>query len=130
MRNVSINNLSQALVDVLNDYREEVTEDLKSDIMDAANFCKSEIQRRSPQNSGEYKRGWRIKKQFENSSVLRVVIYNAKKPSLTHLLEKGHPIIGRKTKKIIGVAKAVPHIEPAEQAAEKKLINAIEIDVK
>lgn len=130
MSNVSINNLSQALVDVLNDYREEVTEDLKSDIMDAANFCKSEIQRRSPQNSGEYKHGWRIKKQFENSSVLRVVIYNAKKPSLTHLLEKGHLLISRTSGKVLGTAKAEPHIEPAEQAAEKKLMNAIEIDVK
>lgn len=130
MSNVSIDNLSQAIVDVLNAYRDEVTEDFKSDIMDAAQFCKSEIQRRSPQNSGEYKRGWRIKKQFENSSALRVVIYNAKKPTLTHLLEKGHLIISRTTGKVLGSAKAEPHIEPAEQAAEKMLIKAVEIDAK
>ena len=63
---------------------------------------------------GGYSKGWRSKVEEGIGAGSTAVIYNAKKPGLTHLLEKGHE------KRDGGFVRGIPHIEPAfRQAAEE-----------
>ena len=68
----------------------------------------------SPKKKGGYSKGWRSKVEEGIGAGSTAVIYNAKKPGLTHLLEKGHE------KRDGGFVRGIPHIEPAfRQAAEE-----------
>lgn len=44
---------------------------------------------RTPELTGEYAAGWTERQEWKRGGSVRV-IYNAKKPQLTHLLEYGH----------------------------------------
>ena len=68
--------------------------------------------------------GWTSKVAFESDEDIRVTVYNRKKPQLTHLLEHGH------AKASGGRIEGKPHIGPAEQAAEKKLLKKVKVVVK
>ena len=69
---------------------------------------------------GHYKDGWTSKK----SGKMERVIYNAKKPGLTHLLNNGHPVRNQ-----YGSYDPKPgdhHITNAEEWANQELINEVE----
>ena len=55
---------------------------------------------------------------------IRLRVYNAKKPQLTHLLEFGHQ------KRSGGRVEAKPHIRLARDHAEQKLLGRIKVVVK
>lgn len=105
-------------------YSEEVSEQVKQDVMDVAKECVQEIKAKAPTKTGEYKRGWKVKKAYESPDDLRVVIYNSTKPQLAHLLEFGHAKVNG------GRVEGIPHIYPAESSAEKKLVNKAKVAVK
>lgn len=126
---VNIEGLSAALEMTLSEYRQEVADTFKKDVRKAANLCKREIQNRSPKSSNEYASGWSVRKEYESNSSISLVVFNSKKPSIIHLLENGHPIVSKKTGKVIGYAKAHPHVAPGRDAAEKKLNQDLAKDI-
>ena len=69
---------------------------------------------------GEYASGWGVKVLNADTWV----VYNKKKPGLTHLLEKGHIVVNKYG--VVGRAPAYPHIKPAADAAQEELITEIE----
>ena len=80
----------------------------------------------SPVKTGKYKK--RLEKKRWSTREKRTsesAFYNAKYPGLTHLAGKGA------TPKVNGgrVA-AIPHIEPAEQHAAKKLVNKVKVKIR
>lgn len=105
-------------------FSKEVTEQLKKDSEIIAKETTKEIQSGSPMRTRKYKRGWSVKKIFENPNGIRFVVYNKTKPQLTHLLEKPH------ASKNGGQVRAIPHIRKPEQEAIKKLEKCIEKAVK
>ena len=124
MSTVTIDGLADAIIKELNDYSEEVTEQIKKDVKKVARKCKNEIQQNSPKNRGEYAAGWRVKVAFENANDIRVVIHNAKVPGLPHLLENGHAKVNG------GRVAGIPHIRPAELNAEKELLGRVKVAVR
>lgn len=116
--------LATEIAAALSEYQQEVTEGLKKEIQSVAKECLHEIQAKSPVKTGEYKRGWKSAVAFEGPNDIRIEIYNAKKPQLTHLLEFGH------AKRRGGRVEGIPHIYPAEQMAEKKLFEKAKAVVK
>lgn len=79
----------------------------------------SKLKSTSPHKSGDYSRGWTSRKD-----ALGYVIYNAKKPGLTHLLENGHV-----TRNQYGTWKrtpAHPHIKTVETWVNDEFTNQVE----
>ena len=69
--------------------------------------------------TGKYKKSWKNKTTSENANTIQVTVYSSV-PGLPHLLEHGHAKRGG------GRVSAIPHIAPAEEAAEEKLLKDIE----
>lgn len=116
--------LEAAVARELAAYSDELAEDTKQCVRDAARLALSEVRARSPVDTGEYKRGWRIKKAYESDTDIRLRVYNATSYMLTHLLEHGHAKVGG------GRVPGYPHIAPAERAASEKLGREIRIKVE
>ena len=117
---ISIDGLAQAIAAELQAYQQEVVDDLKSSVHDAGKACLYEIKANSPADTGDYRKGWKIKTAYESETDIRLQVYNKDHYQLTHLLEDGHANVDG------GRTPGRPHIGPAaDQAAEK-----LEKDVK
>lgn len=62
---------------------------------------KGKLNLRSPKDTGEYSRGWKVRTATRNHERVKV-IYNAARPELTYILEYGN-----------AHQRAKPHIRPA-----------------
>ena len=110
-KKVSIEQMAEAVMDGLIEYAGLATDVMKDCVTKAGNTVKSEVKANAPVRTGQYKKGWAVKKQKETANSLELVVHNKKHYQLTHLLEKGHAKRGG------GRVRAFPHIAPAEQAA-------------
>lgn len=101
----------------LNELGVEVDECMAVATKEAAKTAVKELKAKSAAEfgDGEYSRGWTFKKTADG-----YVIYNKPAYRLTHLLEKGHDIVGPDKKKH-GRTPARPHIKPVEESTEKLL---------
>ena len=126
---IDVSELSKSIADELENYSQEVVDGIKKECSEAAKVCLEEIREASPVNTGDYKKGWRMKKAFEDNASIRIIVYNKKHYRLTHLLEKGHLIVshGKPTGKRTAPH---PHIRPAEQRAEQRLGKKVKIIVR
>lgn len=122
--NINLPELSATIERELSAYSEEVAAQLKEDIKDAAREMVNELLRTSPNDTGEYARGWASRVEHESDEDIRVVVYNKTRPSLTHLLENGHAKVnGKRTE-------AQPHIRPAADRAGKRLEQKVKVSTK
>ena len=112
---VKVDKLGAAIAEALEDYAGLVADTMKQAVDQVTEEYLQEIRQNSPRDTGDYQKGWRKKKTFENASQKRNTIYNATDYQLTHLLEKGHAKAGG------GRVEGHPHIAPAEEHAEKSL---------
>lgn len=124
MAGIKIDDLASAIAEELAAYGEEVADGLKQEVRRVAAETAQTLKATSPRDSGEYARGWAYRVEFENDGDIRVRVYNRKKPQLTHLLEHGH------AKQNGGRVEGHPHIGPAEQRAEQKLMKRVKVVVK
>lgn len=127
MKAIKPDELAAAIVDELHTYDQKVTDGIKKEIRQVAKECRQDIVEHSPVDTGEYKSGWKDKVRYEDSSNIRITVYNKKEPYITHLLEHGHAGPGGIAK---GSARPFPHIAPAEQRAEEKLMRKVKVVVK
>ncbi|MBR1813587.1 MAG: HK97 gp10 family phage protein, partial [Lachnospiraceae bacterium] len=86
----------------------------------AGNSVKNTIRDTAPVKTRRYAKSWRTKNTKETSTQLEVTVYSPTRYMLAHLLEHGHAKRGG------GRARAIPHIAPAEEAAEEELMRDIE----
>lgn len=127
-KKVSVDGVADAIIRELKQYNQEVTDELKKEVQDAAKLCRKELRVSSPKLTGSYAKGWRTKLAYEDSKEIRVQVYNATDYQLTHLLEHGHVLVSYG--KVRGTVGAKPHIGPAEEKAEKQLLKRARIIVK
>ncbi|MGR2746479.1 HK97 gp10 family phage protein [Bacillus sp. N6] len=111
----SINDLSSEITRELQRYTHLIEEDLEVAKEEVSKNLVDELQQKSPKNTGKYRKGWR-KKKVGNA----IVVHNALKPQLTHLLEKGHAKVGG------GRVPAKVHIAPAEEKAITEFLEQVE----
>lgn len=114
-RKVKTDDLAAAIIEELENYKQDVTDALKKDVIKTAEECVKEIKMKAPVRTGKYKRGWKYKIEYESKSDIRVRVYNSAKPQITHLLEFGY------ASRRGGRASGTPHIAPAEKNAVKKM---------
>lgn len=127
---VSIDELADAINDVLTEYAEESQKGIEKAVVETAKKLAKDIKGRASGTfggTGKYANSWRYKKDAENTTRLNTayVVY-ADKPgrSLGHLLEKGHAKRGG------GRVSGRPHIAPAAEAAKDTLIAEIEKELR
>lgn len=114
---VNIDKLANELVKQLDIFR-DVTVDMMTEAVDeTAKATVAELKRTSPRDSGEYAKSWRSKrdKTLKGKWAYSRIVYNKDHYRLTHLLEKGHAKVNG------GRTAAQPHIEPAEEIAQRML---------
>lgn len=117
---IDIDDLSDVIMHELETYSDEVAEIIKDSVQQVAKRCVKEVKDKSPVETSGYKKGWKAKVSFENREIIRMTVYNSKKPQLTHLLEHGHAKVNG------GRVEGKAHIRPAEQNAEAELMQRIE----
>lgn len=121
MAKVKVDGLAKAIAAELAAYDQEVTDGLKKEVKQVAKEMVTQLKQTSPRDSGEYASGWKAKVEHESAQDIRERVYNAKKPSLTHILENGHAKVNG------GRVEGTPHIGPAEQQAADKLENKAKV---
>ena len=119
-RNVSIEEMANAIMEDLQEYADSAALDVKAAVRKSANTVKKQIGENAPVGkTGRYAKSWRVKTTEENSQKLVQTVHSPKRYMLAHLLEKGH------AKRNGGRTRAIPHIAPAEQAGIEQLESLI-----
>ena len=124
-KKVTLENLADAISDILEDYAGEITEEIPEITEKVGKVGVQALRNDSRANfkgTGRYAKGWN--KQVERKRLWTdVTIYNKTLPGLPHLLEHGHAKRGG------GRTPGKVHIAPVEeklvQNYEKEIINAI-----
>ena len=116
--------LASAVVAELAAYEQRTTDGIKQAVRETGKEARREIRAASPRRTGAYAKGWRVRTIFENASDIRLRVENPKRYQLTHLLEYGHQKAGG------GRVGGKPHIRPARDRAEKRLVGRAKVVVR
>lgn len=119
---INVDDISKEIERSIKEYTEDVKAGIEQAKIEVAKKAVKELKQTSPRRTkgkDSYADGWARKK-----SKGAQIIYNKNKPSLTHLLEKGH------AKRNGGRVNGIPHIEPAEQKANDEFQNRVEWVIK
>ena len=116
---VSVDGLADEVMKGLEEYAKLSADEMKKSVKNAGKYCKGEISANAPVRTGRYAKSWKSKATSENANAIEVTVYSSV-PGLPHLLEHGHANRGG------GRVRAIPHIAPAEEATEDKLLKEIE----
>lgn len=98
----------------LGGYAEDLADQVKRAVQDAADTAVKDLRATSPKDTGKYAKSWTQKKVMETPSEKAVTVY-ARRYQLTHLLENGHAKRGG------GRVAARVHIKPVEEKVSKQL---------
>lgn len=109
----SVDDLTRLIVSELEEYTKDIDESMQKEIDDLAKEVKKDLESNSnvPELTGDYKRGFYIKKNAQGMGYKRVTVAN-KKYQLTHLLEYGHVLVNG------GRARAFEHWKSAQEIAD------------
>ena len=89
-RRVKIEQLSDAVMEELNNYRDVVDQGMRAAVREAGKTVQADIKASAPKQTGGYSRSWAVKNTKQNSHALEVTVYSRNRYQLTHLLEFGH----------------------------------------
>lgn len=117
--------IGAAIMKELETYSNDLAERINVSSKKCANKLKREIQENSPEKTGDYKKGWRVRQVYKSHTLSQYVVHNATDYQLTHLLEFGHAVKGG-TERV----KPIPHIAPAEEKVVGEFMNEVEKAVK
>lgn len=115
--------------EVMAAYGLAVDEEMQKAMDEVAKDAVLELRAHSMGNGWKnYARGWVYESKPDKRGVRRMVLYNKKYGSLTHLLENGHEKIlwGNKPKSVGTRVPGKPHIKPVADMVAKELPNKIE----
>ena len=113
---MSIDNLASSMRAIASDHVQGIEKTSRGDVVGVGKATARKLKSTSPKKQGKYAKGWKATEEKQGAgSGTTVVVANANKPSLTHLLEKGHE------KRDGGFVSGTKHIEPAFEEAVVEL---------
>lgn len=101
---------------VIQQYTDDAAETIETGMRKIGRDTVAMLQTTSPKRTGQYAKSWKAKIEKADGSVSLTVRQTGRNASLTHLLEHGHKLHHAKGR----MARAFPHIEPAEEWATKE----------
>ncbi len=131
---VSVDDMAKVLASELQEYCQDVTDGVKADVKTVAKEAVKELKATSPVDKrkttrrGRYAKGWGDSVVFEGDFDIRVEVHNKTDYQLAHLLEFGHEVVVGG--KVVGHYDGIPHIRPAEENAEDKLMKKVKVRVR
>lgn len=118
----TVDDLSKAIQKTLAEYEGVTIDSMKAAVDKASKEAVRELKSSSPNRTGAYAKSWAAKKaRLTNKWAYQKTVYNKEHYRLTHLLEKGHKVVGAKNGRTWVDAR--PHIEKVEQKAVETLVN-------
>ena len=120
---ISIGNpdkLAKTIQSYMEDFGRDVTEAIGEAMDEVGKEAVKRLKSTSPKkkrNGGRYAKGWKYQRDKKSRLLIEARVYNATDGSLTHILEKGHPIVRNGV--VVGRAKPQKHIEPVDQWVEQ-----------
>lgn len=128
MSNIKPDELQKAVMDYLENYKEDIDEDVIETVDEITKKARDELKQTSPRGKGTrsnpYYKGWVIKLSKRRSGVYHKVIWNKTNYQLTHLLEFSHATRNG------GRTKAIPHIRPIEQKYNVEFVDKLEKKIR
>lgn len=112
---------------ILDEYDVKVKRATNNAIDVVAKQSVQKLKSTSPKKTGEYARGWGIKRDRGTGGIHTATVKN-KVYQLTHLLENGHVV--RNAKGTFGRAPGIKHIKPVEEWAKSELPMEIERELE
>lgn len=127
-KRVGLDGLADAIADILEEYETEVERGTVECVKEVTKAGAKALRETSPRDSGVYASGW-TSKVTESNTGANGVIYNAKKPQLAHLLEKGH-VTRNGTGRTFRPTPAHVHIKPVEDELVKDFENRVKVVIE
>lgn len=112
--------LAKTIQSYMEDFGRDVTEAIGEAMDEVGKEAVKRLKSTSPKkkrNGGRYAKGWKYQRDKKSRLLIEGRVYNATDGSLTHILEKGHPIIRNGV--VVGRVKPQKHIEPVDQWVEQ-----------
>ena len=104
-------------------YTDDVVKEIKKSAKKISLNAMREVKEKSPQKTGEYSKYWG-RNFIEKDDGIYIMVHQKKKPTLTHLLEKGHK--SRNGSKVAGIEHIAPVEEKANEEFSKKIDEIIQ----
>ena len=116
--------LTSQIASIFDEYNRDMKRKVNNSVDVVGKESVSRLKSTSPKKSGDYARGWRLKRTHGRNGINDVVIHNATDWHLTHLLENGHVI--RNKKGTYGRTNGIKHIAPVEEYFNSEVVAEIE----
>ena len=121
-----VDDLPKAFMNILEAYKDATDESVRDAITAVGKECVTELKNAHPAGSGkygswdEYNSTWTVTQtKRDKRDHQSATVHNTKHYQLTHLLEKGHALVGG------GRTRAFPHIAPVAEKVEDLLLDKI-----
>lgn len=126
-KKVKVDNLAKAILTELENFKDVTDEACEKGVSETAKTAVKALRSAHPAGSGEYgswdesyNRGWKVMQTKRDKRYnKKATIHNETDYQLTHLLEKGHALVGG------GRTRAFPHIAPVAEQCEDELLRVI-----
>lgn len=122
-KSIDMSEVEKAVSDILEEFGDKAQEVIAQSLEQVGKDTASELQNTSPKRpgGGDYAKGWKYQNDTrkKNKGGHKMTVYNEKHYYLTHLLENGHAKVNG------GRVEGIPHIAPAQDKAEKEVIELI-----
>lgn len=120
--------LTGQLSEIFDDYQRDFKRKVNNSVDKVGKESVNKLKNTSPSKTGDYARGWRLKRERGRNGINDVTIHNATDYHLTHLLENGHVV--RNKKGTYGRAPAHKHIAPVEEYFNSEVIEEIKRELE
>ena len=120
--------VTSQIQEIFDEYSRDMKRKVNNSVDKVGKESVNQLKANSPKKTGDYAKGWRLKRERGRNGINDVTIHNATEYHLTHLLENGHVV--RNKKGTYGRAPAHKHIKPVEEYFNSEVVEEIQRELE